>query len=107
MKTKLIFAILLLLIGISDIIYWFTYWNLNEKIALIDFTKFKKNYISTFPSFIRPLYETNPPISTVLLFIMFIISGIILLKFYKENILFKILSIIAFVLAFWELFSLM
>lgn len=106
MKKKIL-AILLMLIGISDIIYWFVYWNLNEKLALSNFNEFKVNYINSLPSFIKPLYETKPPLSTILILVVFVLSGFLFWKSSKSGKVFRVAAIVAFILAFWELFSLM
>ena len=103
MKTKLYLVTVLFLIGLADVIYWFYYWNLNEKLALSNYSKFIANYYNSFPPFIRTFYTSN--LSAIVLFLVFLISGFI---FWKSNrIFFRILAIIAFILSFLELFSLM
>jgi hypothetical protein len=103
MKTKLYLCALLFLIGLADVIYWFYYWNLNEKLALSDYSKFIANYYNSFPPFLKSFYTSN--LSTIVFFLVFFISG--LTFWISKRFFFRILAIVAFILSFLELFSLM
>ena len=52
MKTKLYIGTFLFALGLVDVIYWFYYWNLNEKLALSNHSKFIENYYNSLPHFI-------------------------------------------------------
>jgi hypothetical protein len=105
MKNYLKVGFILYAIGMLDLFYWIYYWNSNEQIVVSNFKQFKLNYFESLPSIIRPLYQTRPQLSAILYGIFFVISGFIFLK--TKNKFLKVLSITAFIFAFFELFSIM
>ena len=105
MKNYLKVGLLFYSIGLLDLFYWIYYWNSNEQMAISNFKKFQLNYFESLPSFIRPLYQTKPQLSAIILGLFFSISGIIFFK--SKNKVLKLLAITAFILALFELFSMM
>ena len=105
MKLKTVTAFGLLAIGLMSVIDWiiFSTRPANEK---LDWDTFKIKYIQHLPKWLQPLYA-NPLISTTILLLLFLASGVLFLKAQKKSKLYLILAVFSFVLAFWQLFSLM
>ena len=70
-----------------------------------DFKQFQLNYFNSLPSLIRPLYQTKPQLSAIILGLFFLVAGIIFFKTKSKAI--KVLAFTAFILVFFELFSMM
>lgn len=99
-NLKFIIASLLLAVGMSSFIYWFTITAKD-----ISFEAMKAEYDAAFPTFLQH------SVLQALLFIVILVSaGVLFLQSRKQNTL-KIASsggmILSFVLAFWQLFSIM
>lgn len=105
MKNYLKVGLLLYSIGLLDLFYWIYYWNSNEQMAMSNFKQFQLNYFESLPNIIRPLYQTKPQLSAIILCLFFSTAGVIFFKT-KSKVL-KVLAITAFILAFFELFSIM
>lgn len=103
MKIRLVLAFLFLLAGLADITDWMLYCARNRE-KPFDFAVFKRKYVEHLPGFLKPLYQP-PIIITGICFLFFVVAGLIFQKEQKK--VFKILAIFSFLLAFWELFSLM
>ena len=73
----------------------------NEK---LNWAEFKIKYNERLPSFLQPLYQ-KPIIIILILMIFFTVSGLLFINARKK--IFFVLGILSFVLAFWQLFSLM
>jgi len=102
MKGRIIIASILFVLGLTAVIDWIIFTRIKEYENL-NWQDFKIKYVEHLPEFLQPLYR-NPVISTMILFVFFTIAGILFMK--TKKILF-FLGIISFVLAFWQLFSLM
>ena len=103
MKKKIILAFILLFLGLSRVVDWIIFSSIKEN-ENMDWTAFKIKYIARLPSFLQPLYQ-KPIIITVILMICFTVSGLLFINARKK--IFFVLGILSFVLAFWQLFSLM
>lgn len=103
MNKRLFLAFFLLLTGIASIVDWILF-SANNKQKPFDFAALKLKYEAHLPAFLRPLFHP-PIIITGIYFLFFVVAGLIFLKEQKKG--FKILAIFSFLLAFWELFSLM
>ena len=99
-KLNFVIAILLLAVGMSSIIYWFTITAKD-----ISFEAMKAEYASAFPSFLQ-----NVIVSTFVLIVFLVTAGILFLQTREEK-GFKIPAtigmVLSFLLSFWLLFSLM
>jgi hypothetical protein len=104
MKKRRIFAFLLLAAGVADILDWMLFSDPVKNNKPFDFELYKEKYIEHLPAFLRPLYQP-PIIITSICFLFFIIAGALFLKEQKKP--YKYLAVFSFLLAFWELFSLM
>jgi hypothetical protein len=97
---KFIMASLLLATGISSFIYWFTITAKD-----ISFEAMKAEYNSAFPAFLQ-----NSVLQAFLFIVILVSAGVLYLQSRKQN-KFRIAAtggmILSFLLAFWQLFSLM
>lgn len=105
MKIRTFFALFFYVIGLINIIDWFIFWYNNKAVAKSDYSLFKQKYIDHFPAYLKLLHNSNPEPATILLLILFGVSGYIFTK--ERGITFKILSISSFLFCGWLLFSLM
>jgi hypothetical protein len=103
MKSKIIIALILLILGLTRVIDWVIFSTKKENESL-SWEAFKIKYIEHLPVFLQPLYQ-KPIIITLILLVCFTIAGLLFIKVKKR--IYFILGIISFVLAFWQLFSLM
>ena len=103
MKKKIILAFILLFLGLSREVDWIIFGTMKENKNL-DYPAFKIKYIARLPSFLQPLYQ-KPIIIILILMIFFTVSGLLFINARKK--IFFVLGILSFVLAFWQLFSLM
>ncbi|TKC12594.1 hypothetical protein FA048_02965 [Pedobacter polaris] len=99
-NLKFIIATLLLATGISSFIYWFTITAKD-----ISFDAMKAEYATAFPSFLQ-----NTVLHTFVIILILVTAGVLYLQSRMQN-KFKIAAtggmILSFLLAFWQLFSLM
>lgn len=99
-NIKFIIASLLLAIGISSFIYWFTITAKD-----ISFEAMKIEYASAFPSFLQ-----HSSLQAFVLILILVTAGVLYLQSRMQN-KFKIAAtggmILSFSLAFWQLFSIM
>ena len=101
MNKKLFFALLFLVLGMIPVIDWIYYCQVTDN--SMEWSLFQKGYFDRFPADVRILFQYN--IITIVCIGLFILSGTLFLKLRKR--FFRILGIVAFCLAFWQLFSLM
>ena len=103
MKKKIILATSFFLLGSIQITDWifFAYKGDNEKLNISDLNA---KYEERFPPILQ-LYFHNPVVSTLVCFFLHLTAGLIFINTKKK--IFFVLGILSFVLAFWELFSLM
>lgn len=99
-NLKFIIASLLLATGISSFIYWFT---LTAKD--ISFDTMKAQYNAAFPSFLQNSY-----LQALVLIVILVSAGLLFLQSRKQK-GFKVPATtgmaLSFLLAFWQLFSIM
>ncbi|RZJ77972.1 MAG: hypothetical protein EOO47_15285 [Flavobacterium sp.] len=99
-NLKFIIASLLLATGISSFVYWFTITAKD-----ISFEAMKAEYAAVFPSFLQ-----NTVLHTFVIILILVSAGVLYLQSRTQN-RFKIAAtggmILSFLLAFWQLFSLM
>lgn len=104
MKKAIIPTLFFFICGIAYMLDWIIFAEKNND--LYDgFPELKAKYVSRFPEALHLLFENNPQPAAILAFIVFTVCGFV---FFKNNtIIFKVLGVIAFLLAFWNLFSIM
>lgn len=99
-NIKFIIASLLLATGISSFIYWFTITAKD-----ISFEAMKAEYDAAFPAFLQ-----NSVLQAFLFIVILVTAGVLYLQTRMQN-KFKIAAtggmILSFLLAFWQLFSIM
>ncbi|MFN2458311.1 MAG: hypothetical protein ABR502_08940 [Chitinophagaceae bacterium] len=102
MKPKIFIAFLLLFIGLLYVADWiiFATQEENEKMPWQDF---KLKYYNRFPDFFQPFIQSTW--LTLLCMACFTIAGIIFIK-EKKKVYFA-LGLFSFLMAAWQLFSLM
>lgn len=105
MKIKLILAFVFFALGTTKIIDWFIFWEQNRKLALKNRNIFITKYIERFPDPLKSLFTSKFLFDTFLSILLFSVAGLIFLK--EKKGLYTALAIISFILAFWNLFSLM
>jgi len=97
---KFIIASIFLATGSASFIWWFTITTKN-----ISFDTMKAEYVAVFPSFLQ-----DNVLLTFVLIVILVSAGILFLQARRQN-KFKIAAtvglILSFLLAFWQLFSLM
>jgi hypothetical protein len=99
-RISLFLAFAFYILGMTMIIDWFIYWEYNYN---NDFNELKVKYYDRFPDLLQTILQSR--LSAVFFILTFIYSGIIFIK--RKHIIYKILGITAFILAFWNLFSIM
>lgn len=103
MNRRTIIAFVSLFLGLSDVVDWIVF-STDKKNENLDWQSFKTKYIQHLPSWLQPLYE-RPIIVTAILIAFFTFSGFVFVREKKK--VFLVFGIVSFILAFWELFSLM
>lgn len=97
---KFLIAVVLLLLCITDMVWWFTITDRE-----ISYEAMQATYLSVFPPFLQ-----STTLLTLLLIALLVVAAVFFLQSRKEKRL-KLASnsgmILSFVLAFWQLFSLM
>jgi hypothetical protein len=103
LTTRTIIAFLLLVLGLISVIDWiiFSTEKLNQDLG---WDEFKQKYTEHLPLPLQPLYQ-NPVLITAILIFCFVASGLLFLSAKRKA--YFALAIFCFVLAFWQLFSLM
>lgn len=103
MKGRLIIAFILFLLCLARIVNWI-YFSTRKENENLEMTELNLKYVKTLPAFLQPLFQ-KPIIDTGICILFLTISGLLLIKEKKK--IFFALAILSFVLAFWQLFSLM
>lgn len=101
MGTKLIIAILFFIGGALPVVDWLYYCSVTDN--NLEWAQFKTNYFNRFPSSFHLFFQYN--IITAISIILLTVSGFLFVKTHKKY--FQLIGAIAFILAFWQLFSLM
>ena len=99
-RISLWLAFAFYVLGITMIIDWFIYWEYNYN---NDFNELKVKYYARFPDLLQTILQSR--LSAVFFILTFIYSGIIFIE--RKHIIYKILGITAFILAFLNLFAIM
>jgi hypothetical protein len=102
LKLKIICAFSLLVTGLASIADWFIFCGQNKE---LDFATLKTKYGNRFPGWMQHLYISEIIIATLFFGLCFAVSGFIFVTASHKR--YKVLGAIAFLFAFWELFSLM
>lgn len=104
-RLKVYISLLFIAIGVARIIDWFVFWENNKQLAVSNFAALKVKYVARVPASTQPLFAGYPEPATVISIALFLVSGSILIR--EKGLLLRILAVLSFVLAFWNLFSLM
>ena len=102
MKIKTTIAIFLFAIGLLSIVDWIIF---TVQFKTLEFNEIKAKYIERLPNFIQSFYANSTGLVTLFFMLCLVIAGFLFIK--ETNKFFKLIGVIAFTLAFWELFSLM
>lgn len=105
MKSKLIFAFAFYFLGLLKIVDWFLFCKADNNFKTLEYNELKTKYISRFPDVIKPLFNSKPEIATIICFFILGIAGYIFIK--MKSRFYMLLGISAFLLAVWNLFSIM
>lgn len=105
MKSKLILAYAFLLLGILKIIDWFIFCNTNNNFKTLKYSELKTKYISRFPGVIKPLFNSKPELAAIISVLILSIAGYIFIKMNSK--FYMALGTLAFLLAVWNLVSIM
>lgn len=108
MKKKIILLTLssiLFLLGVVKIIDWFVFCSQNRELKKNSYSLFISKYETKFPNWLQPFFNTRPDLAAIISVIFFIIAGAIFVN--EKQMIFTIVGVISFILAFWNLFSLM
>ncbi len=104
MKKRIVLALITCIVGIIYILDWIIFAEQNVDLH-DDFPALKAKYVSRFPEFIKPLIESNPQPAAILFAILFALCGAVFIR--ENKVIFKVLAVTSFILAFWNLFSIM
>ena len=105
MKSKLILAFTFYFLGLLKIVDWFLFCNTDNNFRTLKYNELKIKYISRFPDVMKPLFDSKPEIAAIISFFILSIAGYIFIKMKSK--LYTGLGISAFLLAVWNLFSIM
>lgn len=105
MKGKHLVAFFLFMLGSAKIIDWFVFCEKNRQLKSENYEAFKIRYVAHFPDWLKPLFNSRPEIAATISVALFVIAGFLFLK--AESMFFRVLAIVSFLLAFWNLFSIM
>lgn len=97
---KFLIATVLLLLCVTDMVWWFTITDKD-----ISFEAMKVEYLSIFPAFLQ-----HAGLLTLVLIVFLVTAAMLFMQSRKEKSLKFVANggmILSFVLAFWQLFSLM
>jgi hypothetical protein len=103
MRIKIVIAFLFFFPGLCQLVDWilFSIRTENEKLSM---PELHAEYVAHFPSWLQAYFE-NAVISTLSCMMLFAIASALFITERKK--LFLVLGIISFVLALWQLFTLM
>lgn len=104
MKKTTILALIIYAFGIVYMLDWIIFATQNDALH-DDFPALKAKYVSRFPEFIKPMIESNPQPAAILFAILFALCGVVFIR--ENKVIFKVLAVTSFILAFWNLFSIM
>lgn len=104
MKKIDILALSLYALGLVYLLDWFLFVGNNDPLA-DDFVALKAKYVARFPEALQPMVENDPQPAAILFVLVFGFCGFLFVR--KEHVGFRILGVTAFLLAFWNWFSIM
>ncbi len=102
MRTKILIAFILLLIGLIYLVDWIVF-SIQEENEILGWTDFKLKYYKRFPEVLRSLIQTH--LFTLLIIFCFAGAGLIFINEKKR--VYFILGLFSFLMAAWQVFSLM
>jgi len=102
MKVKIILAFLFLFIGAFQIFDWIFFTLGKDNLS---FDEVKRQYLQRVPAQFAHIYSNKIRLIAFLLFVLLAISAVIF--FSVKNKFYRLLGIVAALLGFWQLFSLM
>ncbi|MBA5245741.1 hypothetical protein H1R16_02245 [Marnyiella aurantia] len=101
MNKNYLFPAFVFFIGaVSVLLDWIIFWKKNYQ---GDFPELREAYINHFPNFLQPFF--NSKLSTFFFVLACSAAGWIFLK--QQHLIYKLLAVSSFLLAFWYLFTLM
>ena len=103
MKPRVILAFLLLLLGLACVTDWIIFSSRKENESL-EWYALKAKYVQHFPGFLQPLVQ-NAVLFTFICLLCFLIAGLILVK--QKSKVYLAIAVFCFLMASWQLFSLM
>jgi len=106
-KIKILIAFILLIIGLIYVTDWIVF-SIQEENERMSWEDFKLKYIKRFPDFFQPMVR-DAVLFTFIFMTCFAIAGLIFIRdFINDNKkVYFILGIFSFVMAGWQIFSLM
>ena len=104
MNKQNILALFFYTSGILYMLDWIIFVKKNDDLY-DDLPTMKAKYVAEFPDAFKPLIETNPQPAAIIITILFSLCGIVLIR--NKSATFKILGTTSFILAVWNLFSIM
>ena len=105
MRSKIVLAITFYLLGLLKIVDWFIFCNTDNNFKTLKYSELKIKYISRFPNVIKPLFDSKPELAAIICFFILSIAGYIFMKMKSK--FYIALGISAFLLAVWNLLSIM
>ena len=90
--------------GILYLLDWIIFVEKNDDLY-DDFPTMKAKYVARFPDILKPLIEVNPQPAAIIFTLLFCVCGLIFIR--NNGINYKIIGMSSFLLAFWNLFSIM
>ncbi len=103
-KTMVVVAFIAFFLGVWRMADWIIFVTQPE-IKDLNFKDVVAKYDAHLPRWILPLFEGRSYPITLICIVLFTGAGVVFIL--QKHIGFKILAIVSFILAFWQLFSLM
>lgn len=103
MKVKIVIAFLLLFSGLAVLTDWIVFASKPEN-SRLEWNALKEKYVDHFWPFLQPLAQ-NAVLFTLVCMACFVVAGLIFISRQQRG--YFILGIFSFVMAGWQLFSLM
>ena|SRR5690606_4060711 len=99
-KNYLFPAFVFFIAAVSVLLDWIIFWKTNYQ---GNFQELRNDYLNHFPNFLQPFF--NLKFSTFFFALASAAAGWIFLK--QQQLVYKLLAVSSFLLAFWYLFTLM
>ncbi len=107
MRIKILIAFILLFIGLVYVTDWIVFF-IQEENKKMPWEEFKLKYVKRFPDFFQPIVK-DAKLFTVIFMTCFAVSGLIFINDFvnNNNKAYFIIGLFSFVMAGWQIFSLM